>query len=107
MAHKIRPTFFVDESSHEPCSFVEEHNFRKHCHMSHENQTHPHPPCGPELLLEWGLQGGGGGQALGCGLLLFVAVFGAASVAAFVLAFRVIGVPVSFSVRPLVLVPVL
>ena len=33
IAHKIRLTFFVDESSQDPCSCVEEHNFRKYCHM--------------------------------------------------------------------------
>ena len=37
--------------------------------------------------------GGGGGQALGCSLLVFAAGYGAASVAPFVLTFRVIACP--------------
>ena len=95
MAQKIRLTCFVDESSQNHCSCVEEHNIKKHCHMSHTDQSHPRPPCGSGVLPERGLLGlvGGGGQALGCSLLLFAAGFGVASVPAFVLAFRVIRCP--------------
>ena len=69
--------------------------------MSHTNQSHPHPLCGLEVLPKRGLVGlvsGGGGGVAGIGLQpsSFAADSGAAALAAFVLAFRVIWFPSFF-----------
>ena len=39
MAHRIGMIFFVDESSQDPCSCVEEHSFRKHCYFMFTRDT--------------------------------------------------------------------